>query len=163
MFWLTRKFGCGIAALNETRRFDALMIRARFPRGRETAGGFRFEKGKGIRTSAAAMPESRLRIYWTPPLNKFRAGPASACSVWASSGVLGRRRRNLSTQAASAVKHWVVLTREWEYSKSENAECGRNPDRCARDPSNRNSKRRMAPSNRRLPNVCGTASFARSL
>ena len=51
---------------------------------------------------------------------------------------LGRQERR------PAVNHWVILTRECENSKGENAGCGRNPDGCARYPSHQFPKRRKA-------------------
>jgi len=81
--------------------------------------------------------------------------------------VLGRQAVRFPGRAvkrdAPAVNHWVILTRECENSKGENAGCGRNPDGCARYPRHQLPKRRMAVPGAKSPNPCRTVGFAHSL
>src|ERR1039458_1078991 len=67
-----------------------------------------------------------------------------------------RRRSPLPSlpKEVGAVNHRVLLTRECESSKAENAGCGRNPDGCTRRPKHQFPKRRMAERRQKLPTPC---------
>lgn len=95
------------------------------------------------------------RFYREDGVNGEELAPASANAA--------PSRSDSAESASDAVNHWVVLTRECESSKAENAGCGCNPDGCARRPKRHFPKQRMAERRQKLPDPYKTVRCGKSL